>query len=130
MLRGDPEHSPVHAEGCARAQGWGGNAQDGRDVPDGTSIKFVEQLQSDLAGLKGVDAQIASGGGRMYVTMDRYEVTSHTACISPRVYVTMDRYEVTAHTACTSHHGPLRGDTPPTLHVCHHGRMSPCTAIR
>jgi hypothetical protein len=23
---------------------------------------------------KGIDAQIASGGGRMYVTMDRYEV--------------------------------------------------------
>ncbi len=46
----------------------------GRDVPDGTSIKFVEQLQKDLAALQGVDAKIASGGGRMYVTMDRYEV--------------------------------------------------------
>ncbi len=43
-------------------------------MPDGTSIKFVEQLQKDLAALQGVDAKIASGGGRMYVTMDRYEV--------------------------------------------------------
>ena len=49
--------------------------QDGRDVPDGTSVKFVEQLDKDLEALEGCDAKIASGGGRMYVTMDRYEVT-------------------------------------------------------
>lgn len=49
---------------------------DGRDVPDGSSVKFVEQLEEVLAELrgKGVDALIASGGGRMKVTMDRYEV--------------------------------------------------------
>lgn len=48
---------------------------DGRDVLDGSSIAFVETLENDLAKLreKGVDAQIASGGGRMNVTMDRYE---------------------------------------------------------
>ncbi|KAL6506813.1 Phosphoglucomutase-1 [Orobanche hederae] len=48
---------------------------DGRDVLDGSSVGFVETLENDLAKLreKGVDAQIASGGGRMYVTMDRYE---------------------------------------------------------
>lgn len=50
---------------------------DGRDVLDGSSIGFVETLEGDLAKLreKGVDAKIASGGGRMYVTMDRYEVS-------------------------------------------------------
>jgi len=50
---------------------------DGRDVLDGSSVGFVETLEKDLAQLrdKGVDAQIASGGGRMYVTMDRYEVS-------------------------------------------------------
>lgn len=49
---------------------------DGRDVPDGSSITFMGQLQADLAALAadGVDAAIASGGGRMIVTMDRYEV--------------------------------------------------------
>ena len=49
---------------------------DGRDVLDGTSVGFVETLENDLSKLreKGIDAQIASGGGRMYVTMDRYEV--------------------------------------------------------
>ncbi|CAI9783619.1 unnamed protein product [Fraxinus pennsylvanica] len=48
---------------------------DGRDVLDGTSVGFVETLENDLSKLreKGVDAQIASGGGRMQVTMDRYE---------------------------------------------------------
>nr|KJB27847.1 hypothetical protein B456_005G012900 [Gossypium raimondii] len=48
---------------------------DGRDVLDGSSVGFVETLENDLAKLreKGVDARIASGGGRMYVTMDRYE---------------------------------------------------------
>ncbi|KAL5101989.1 hypothetical protein RYX36_006316 [Vicia faba] len=48
---------------------------DGLDVLDGSSVAFVETLENDLAKLreKGVDAQIASGGGRMYVTMDCYE---------------------------------------------------------
>ncbi|KAK0584451.1 hypothetical protein LWI29_013467 [Acer saccharum] len=48
---------------------------DGRDVLDGSSVGFVETLENDLEDLrkKGVDAKIASGGGRMYVTMDRYE---------------------------------------------------------
>ena len=51
---------------------------DGRDVLDGSSVKFVELIENDLAKLrdKGVDARIASGGGRMYVTMDSYEVFS------------------------------------------------------
>jgi 2,3-bisphosphoglycerate-independent phosphoglycerate mutase len=42
---------------------------------DGSSVGFVETLENDLAQLRenGVDAQVASGGGRMYVTMDRYE---------------------------------------------------------
>nr|XP_043610197.1 2,3-bisphosphoglycerate-independent phosphoglycerate mutase-like [Erigeron canadensis] len=48
---------------------------DGRDVVDGSSVGFAETLDKDLADLrgKGIDAQVASGGGRMYVTMDRYE---------------------------------------------------------
>ncbi|GAU18976.1 hypothetical protein TSUD_178930 [Trifolium subterraneum] len=48
---------------------------DGRDVLDGSSVAFVETLENDLAKLreKGIDARIASGGGRMNVTMDRYE---------------------------------------------------------
>lgn len=48
---------------------------DGRDVADGSSIKFVAELEGLLSEVsaKGCDAKIASGGGRMGVTMDRYE---------------------------------------------------------
>lgn len=49
---------------------------DGRDVADGSSVKFVQELEDELAEMRngGCDACIASGGGRMKVTMDRYEV--------------------------------------------------------
>ncbi|KAJ0453544.1 putative phosphotransferase (phosphomutase) [Helianthus annuus] len=48
---------------------------DGRDVLDGSSVGFAEILEAELSDLrsKGIDVQVASGGGRMYVTMDRYE---------------------------------------------------------
>ncbi|GJW18096.1 2,3-bisphosphoglycerate-independent phosphoglycerate mutase [Tanacetum coccineum] len=48
---------------------------DGRDVLDGSSVGFPETLEAELASLrsKGIDAQVASGGGRMYVTMDCYK---------------------------------------------------------
>lgn len=49
---------------------------DGRDVPDGTSVKFtadLEKVLADITASTGCDAKIASGGGRMFVTMDRYE---------------------------------------------------------
>lgn len=49
---------------------------DGRDVPDGSSAKFTSDLEAVLAKVRaesGCDAQIAGGGGRMFVTMDRYE---------------------------------------------------------
>ncbi|MBW2460635.1 MAG: 2,3-bisphosphoglycerate-independent phosphoglycerate mutase [Deltaproteobacteria bacterium] len=48
---------------------------DGRDVPDGSATAYVGQLEGLLADLcaEGRDYRIASGGGRMKVTMDRYE---------------------------------------------------------
>ena len=50
---------------------------DGRDVPDGSSVTFVKELEAVLAEVQtahpGCSAKIASGGGRMHVTMDRYE---------------------------------------------------------
>ena len=48
---------------------------DGRDVPATSALEYVEQLESVLAELRGegFDYAIASGGGRMVVTMDRYE---------------------------------------------------------
>jgi 2,3-bisphosphoglycerate-independent phosphoglycerate mutase len=52
---------------------------DGRDVADGSSVKFFQEIKDKLKEIsdsKGIDACIASGGGRMKVTMDRYEVCS------------------------------------------------------
>ncbi|MDO8391547.1 MAG: 2,3-bisphosphoglycerate-independent phosphoglycerate mutase [Actinomycetota bacterium] len=49
---------------------------DGRDVRDGTGDQYVHQLEAfcaDLGARTGVTPIIASGGGRMGVTMDRYE---------------------------------------------------------
>ena len=48
---------------------------DGRDVPPTSALTYVDRLETFLAGLRagGVDARIASGGGRMVTTMDRYE---------------------------------------------------------
>ena len=48
---------------------------DGRDVPATSALEYVQQLEDVLSALncEGYDYAIASGGGRMQVTMDRYE---------------------------------------------------------
>ena len=48
---------------------------DGRDVPATSALEYVEQLETVLSQLsgEGFDYAIASGGGRMQITMDRYE---------------------------------------------------------
>ncbi len=48
---------------------------DGRDVPATSALDYVAQLEERLAQARnaGLDYRIASGGGRMQITMDRYE---------------------------------------------------------
>lgn len=48
---------------------------DGRDVPSKSAIKYVDMLENFLNEINDDDfrAQIASGGGRMVITMDRYK---------------------------------------------------------
>ncbi len=48
---------------------------DGRDVPATSALEYVDMLEDVLKelGADGYDYAIASGGGRMQVTMDRYE---------------------------------------------------------
>jgi len=48
---------------------------DGRDVGPTTALEYVDRTERFLAGLRtsGCDARIVSGGGRMHLTMDRYE---------------------------------------------------------
>ncbi len=48
---------------------------DGRDVPATSALTYVDRLEELLASLRepGFDYAIASGGGRMQITMDRYQ---------------------------------------------------------
>jgi 2,3-bisphosphoglycerate-independent phosphoglycerate mutase len=49
---------------------------DGRDVPPTSALEYVERFENFLAGINAdgsVDYCIASGGGRMNITMDRYD---------------------------------------------------------
>ena len=48
---------------------------DGRDVPETSALDYIEPFEAFLTETNsgGFDAQIASGGGRMTITMDRYE---------------------------------------------------------
>jgi len=48
---------------------------DGRDVPERSALTWVEPLEALLAEHRaaGRDFRIGSGGGRMFITMDRYE---------------------------------------------------------
>ena len=47
---------------------------DGRDVPATSALTYVDMLENKLSELNDAsfDAKIASGGGRMKITMDRY----------------------------------------------------------
>lgn len=47
---------------------------DGRDVPATSALTYVDALENTLSSLNDetFDAKIASGGGRMKITMDRY----------------------------------------------------------
>ncbi len=48
---------------------------DGRDVSGRSVLGYIDRLEATLSRLcaKGFDYKIASGGGRMHLTMDRYE---------------------------------------------------------
>jgi 2,3-bisphosphoglycerate-independent phosphoglycerate mutase len=55
---------------------------DGRDVPPTSALEYIDRIERYLSQLEanagpsgsgGIDARIVSGGGRMQITMDRYE---------------------------------------------------------
>lgn len=45
---------------------------DGRDVADPSADRYIAQTEAELAKYPTVDVRLASGGGRMVTTMDRY----------------------------------------------------------
>ncbi|MCL2673408.1 MAG: 2,3-bisphosphoglycerate-independent phosphoglycerate mutase, partial [Alphaproteobacteria bacterium] len=49
---------------------------DGRDTPPHSALEYIAPLMEECASISAdrtFDAKIASGGGRQYITMDRYE---------------------------------------------------------
>ncbi|MDD9951439.1 MAG: 2,3-bisphosphoglycerate-independent phosphoglycerate mutase [Zetaproteobacteria bacterium] len=48
---------------------------DGRDVEERSAKKYIDRLEQEIqqARITGVDIAVASAGGRMVITMDRYE---------------------------------------------------------
>ena len=48
---------------------------DGRDVPETSALEYVVPFEAFLGEIStdGFDARIASGGGRQFITMDRYD---------------------------------------------------------
>ena len=60
----------AHAEGVAKIRVHA--LLDGRDVDPTSALDYITPLEEFLAGFSGADYCIASGGGRMFMTMDRY----------------------------------------------------------
>ncbi|MBQ3895001.1 MAG: 2,3-bisphosphoglycerate-independent phosphoglycerate mutase [Clostridia bacterium] len=62
---------------------------DGRDVGETSALDYVLPFEEFLSGLrsKNFDVKIASGGGRMAVTMDRYEANWNMVAIGWRTHV-------------------------------------------
>ncbi len=62
-----------HAEDVARVRVHA--LLDGRDVGERSALTYVDALEKELAAFRdaGRDYRVASGGGRMTTTMDRYE---------------------------------------------------------
>ncbi|MDQ3367063.1 MAG: 2,3-bisphosphoglycerate-independent phosphoglycerate mutase [Myxococcota bacterium] len=84
---------------------------DGRDVPPTSALEYVDRIERYLAGLQiaGVDARIVSGGGRMHLTMDRYEADWAMVERGWRTHVLADARPFATATAAI---GTLRDERP------------------
>ena len=63
---------------------------DGRDVPPTSASEYVNRLENFLAGLNDasdLDFAIASGGGRMKITMDRYQANWQMVALGWKTHV-------------------------------------------
>lgn len=95
---------------------------DGRDVAPTSALEYVDRVERYLARLRsngpGIDARIVSGGGRMTITMDRYEADWTMVERGWRTHVLADapvfpsaRAAIEAHRA--EHPGIIDQDLPP-----------------
>ncbi|MGC8490462.1 MAG: 2,3-bisphosphoglycerate-independent phosphoglycerate mutase [Syntrophobacteraceae bacterium] len=96
---------------------------DGRDVGETSALEYVERLETLLESLRtkaGVDYRIASGGGRMKITMDRYEANWGMVELGWKTHVAAEgRRFPSAEAAITTYRGEEPGiidqDLPPFI---------------
>ena len=92
---------------------------DGRDVPETSALEYIDPFEAFLADLRknGCDARIASGGGRMVVTMDRYGANWDMVRLGWEIHVQgKGEYFKDAHTAVATlreRTGAIDQDLPP-----------------
>ena len=90
----------AHKEGVTKA--YCHILLDGRDVPATSALEYVSQLEDVLKELNtdGCDYAIASGGGRMQATMDRYEANWSMVETGWRTHVQALGRQYRAETGC------------------------------
>jgi 2,3-bisphosphoglycerate-independent phosphoglycerate mutase len=84
---------------------------DGRDVSPTSALEYIDRMERYLAGLRqsGIDARIVSGGGRMNITMDRYEADWPMVERGWHTHVLADARPFASATLAVE---TLRGETP------------------
>lgn len=88
---------------------------DGRDVPPTSALEYVDRLEDELKRLNengSVDYRIASGGGRLNITMDRYEANWDMVARGWQVHV---KGEGPAFASAREAVGSHRADNPGVL---------------
>ncbi|WP_068635640.1 2,3-bisphosphoglycerate-independent phosphoglycerate mutase [Thauera butanivorans] len=92
---------------------------DGRDVPETSALDYVVPFEAFLGEIStdGFDARIASGGGRQYITMDRYDANWPMVARGWRTHVLGEGPQFANATAAVeglraSHPGTIDQDLP------------------
>ncbi len=106
---------------------------DGRDVGETSALIYVHRIESLLKKLNeeaGVDYRIASGGGRMKVTMDRYEADWRIVALGWKTHVAAQgrsfrSAEEAVKTYREEHPGIIDQDLPPFVIADESGPVGP-----
>lgn len=92
---------------------------DGRDVGETTALDYIDPFEKFIAELsdENCNIKIASGGGRMVITMDRYEANWHMVELGWKTHVLGEgRYFASAHEAVETYRAETHAidqDLPP-----------------
>ena len=106
---------------------------DGRDVGETSALEYVVPFEAFLEALRreaGVDYRIASGGGRMVITMDRYEANWDMVARGWKTHVAGEgRFFASAVEAIETYRKEIPGvidqDLPPFVIADAHGPIGP-----